>query len=85
MGEERNGGLKLDFDRRIRLQFVSNEITFDAGLPAYRELDEELGLTSIAAGYPDANDADRLARDPTMRVVVSRRPSYVSMVVLLSL
>ena len=30
---------------------------------------------SRLAGYPDTNDADRLARDPTMRLVVSRRAS----------
>jgi len=104
MGEEKNEGLRLDFDRRIRLQFVGSKITSDAGLLAYRELDEKLGLTSMAggyltdtrtgknirhhlvpclrqsiysrlAGYPDTNDADRLARDPAMRAVVSRRAS----------
>jgi hypothetical protein len=32
-------------------------------------------LYSRLAGYPDTNDADRLARDPTMRLVVSRRAS----------
>ena len=30
---------------------------------------------SRLAGYPDTNDADRLARDPAMRLVVSRRAS----------
>jgi hypothetical protein len=104
MGEEKNEGLRLDFDQRIRVQFLGSKITSDAGLLAYRELDERLGLTSMAAGYltdtrtgknirhhlvpflrqsvysrlagyPDTNDADRLARDPVMRAIVSRRAS----------
>ena len=31
-------------------------------------------LHSRLAGYPDTNDADRLTRDPALRLVVSRRP-----------
>ena len=30
---------------------------------------------SRLAGYPDTNDADRLSRDPAMRLVVSKRAS----------
>jgi len=104
MGESRQEPLSLEFDARVRLEFVGSKITTDAGLLAYRELDEKLGLTEMAdrflteqragrnvqhqlvplvrqsvysrlAGYPDTNDADRLARDPAMRLVVSRRAS----------
>jgi hypothetical protein len=32
-------------------------------------------MYSRLAGYPDTNDADRLARDPALRLVVSRRAS----------
>jgi len=96
--------LSVEFDARVRLEFVGSKITSDAGLVAHRELDHKLGLTAAAGqflteqrtgrniqpelvplrrqslysrlvGYPDTNDADRLARDPALRVVVSRRAS----------
>lgn len=92
----------MGFHGRVRLESVGSRITSDAGLLAYRELDEQLGLTEMAdlflteqrtgrntqhrlvplvrqsvysrsAGYADTNDADRLARDSAMRLVVSRQ------------
>ena len=99
MGDGEKAPLRLQFNPKIRLEFHGSTITSDAGLLAFREFDDALGLTEIAedylqdrgtgrnilhhlvpllrqsifsrlAGYHDTNDADRLAYDPAMRVVV---------------
>jgi len=47
MGERKKDALRVDFDGQIRLQFHGANVTSDAGLLAYRELDEALGLTAM--------------------------------------
>ena len=48
MGEGKKRALRVDFNSSVRLEFHGARLSSDGGLLAYRELDEKLGLTSIA-------------------------------------
>jgi len=49
MGEARKDALRVNFDRKLKIEFHGVKVTSDAGLLAYRELDDVFGLTDMVA------------------------------------
>ncbi len=48
MGERCREAIRVEFDRKLKMEFHGAKVTGDAGLLAYRELDEALGLTDMS-------------------------------------
>jgi hypothetical protein len=85
MGEAQTGSLRMSFDSRVKLEFQEcaeygarhgARVTSDAGLLAYRELDDALGLTAMAGEYlkdtrPGSNVQHRMI--PSLRQSVYGR------------
>ena len=80
MGETSDTPLKLQIDRRVRLNFRGPAITANAGLLACRELDAALGLTEKATDYIYESRTGRNVQHrllPLLRKsVYSRRDGY---------
>jgi hypothetical protein len=48
MGESRKDALHIGFDGSVRLEFHGATVSSDGGLQAYRDVDDALGLTTMA-------------------------------------
>lgn len=46
-GESESDAVRLDFDRRRKLDFHGSNVTADAGLPPFRPLDDVRGWTGL--------------------------------------
>jgi hypothetical protein len=71
MGAGKKQALRLTFDRRVKVEFHGSKVTSDAGLLAYRELDEALGLADLGENL--LNDW-RTGKNTQHSMVVSSHP-----------
>ena len=75
MGDSEKTPLRLQFNPKVRLEFHGSTITSDAGLLAFREFDDALGLTEIAE---DCLQESRTGRNILHQLVPLLRQSVYS-------
>jgi len=75
MGESKKDALRVKFDKKLKLEFHGVKVTSDAGLLAFRELDEALGLTAmIESDFCD----NRKGRNTQHNIIALLRQSIYS-------
>jgi len=75
MGDCQNRDLRVQFDRRLRLKVLGSKVTTDAGLLAYRELDEAFRLTEMT---DDVVEDSRVGKNKQHGIVPLLRQSIYS-------
>ncbi len=73
-GEAELAYLRGVFDRRVKLEFHGSRMTSDAGLLAFYELDDALGLTDMAGQVL----ADSRTGKNNRHILTARCPQSVS-------
>ncbi len=64
MADSKGEGLKAGFDGSLRLEFHGAKVTSDAGLLAYRDLDEALVLfDSVPSVFRDSRTGRNIQHD----------------------
>ena len=75
MGDCQQSDLRVGFNRLLKLKCLGSQVTTDAGVLAYRELDEALGLTALSA---DVLQDSRLGRNKQHALLPLLRQSIYS-------
>lgn len=72
--------MRVGFDSRLKVRFCGSKVTNGAGLLAYRELDEALGLTEMGSDLltdsRQGNNKQHLLVPPLRQSVYSRLAGY---------
>ena len=76
MGEAKAGPLRVDFDRRLKLEFHGRDLSSDAGLLSYRELDDVLRLTGLSGVWNDRVHERKPPKMIILDVDSSESPTY---------